>query len=496
MILAIDQGTTGTKVLLIDPDFNVRAVAYRRITSFYPQPGWVEQDPAEIWQKSLEAIEECLARAGVKASEIKGIGIDDQGETVLFWDRLTGRPVYNAISWQCRRTTDYCQYLAARGYEALVHEKTGLRLDPYFSASKIAWVLREVPEARDLLRQNRLVCGTTDTWLVWNLTAGAVHVTDYSTASRTSLFNIHSLSWDNDLLSLFELPKEILPTAMPSMSFFGETADKVIGAHIPIVALVVDQQAALFGHCCFAPGTVKATYGTGCFVLMNIGREPKVSRYGLLTTVAWAKGNEVIYALDGGIYVAGAVVDWLVDVGLLASAAESAATACQAQQDPGLFFVPALAGIGCPYWDARARGTIIGLTRGTTREQLVRSALEGVAYRVRDVIEAMEKDAGLAISVLRADGGASANSFLMQFQADILGIPVEVSADREITARGTGLLAGLSLGLWTEEELAPSPRRILYEPGKPVHWREERYARWREAVRRALNWETLDGETR
>ncbi|MBC7342407.1 MAG: glycerol kinase GlpK [Clostridia bacterium] len=513
LLLAIDQGTTGTKAVLFNGDLQVVGRGFQEIPQIFPQPGWVEQDPEEIWRRSLAAVKDCLAdahrRAGVSWQDVAGVGIDNQGETIILWDRLTGRPVYNAIVWQCRRTAKLCQELAGQGYGEMIAAKTGLVIDPYFSATKIQWILDNVPEARELLAGGRLICGTTDTWLVWKFTGGRVVATDVSTASRTMLFNIHRLDWDEELLDLFGVSRESLPAVHPTSGYVAEICPQVWGEGawasdagplgsppaLPILALAVDQQAALFGHRCFRAGMAKATYGTGCFVLMNTGPLPRLSRHGILTTVAWnlGRGKEpVAYALDGGVYVAGAAVQWLRDgLGLIRTVEESESLAWQAQDTGGVYMVPALAGLAAPYWDASARGTILGLTRGTTREQLVRAVLEGVAYRVRDVLEAMAADAGFPLTLLTADGGASRNRFLMQFQADILGLPVEVAPSQDITAQGAAMLAGLALGIWKNpEQLAKSlPAGEVFEPRLSPEQRETLYAGWKRAVERSMGWE-------
>lgn len=519
LVLGIDQGTTGTKAVLFDSDLQVVGRGFREIPQIFPQPGWVEQDPEEIWLRSLAAVQDCLAdahqRAGITWRDVAGVGIDNQGETIILWDRLTGKPVYNAIVWQCRRTAKLCQELVAQGYGDIVTAKTGLVIDPYFSATKIRWILDQVPAARELLAQGRLACGTTDAWLVGKLTGGRVLATDASTASRTMLFNIHHLDWDEDLLDLFGVPRESLPTVHPSSGFVAEISPQVweqgVGASsavtlstppaLPILALAVDQQAALFGHRCFRTGLAKATYGTGCFVLMNVGSRPRPSRHGLLATVAWNLGQReepVSYALDGGVYVAGAAVQWLRDgLGLIRTCEESEVLARRAQDTGGVYMVPALAGLAAPYWDASARGTIVGLTRGTTREQLVRAVLEGVAYRVRDVLEAMTADADSSLVLLRADGGASRNRFLMQFQADILGLPVEVTSSQDITAQGVAMLAGLALGVWKSPEQLSQTASAgeVFEPKLDRGQREAKYAGWKRALQRSMGWEILDGHS-
>jgi len=489
VVLGIDHGTTRTKVLALDPALRIVAEGAADLPQSFPRPGWVEQSPQAILETTGAAIAACLA--GLPAgTSIAGIGLANQGETVLAWDRDSGHPVYPALVWQDRRTADRCAELAAAGYERLVHERTGLYLDPYFSATKVWWILRNVPEAEQLLRAGRLLVGTTDTWILWNLSGRRLFLTDTTTASRTSLLDLRRLAWDPELLDLFEIPQSLLPEVVPSTGQFGSVELPGWSEPVPVTGLAVDQQAALFSHACLEPGMVKATYGTGTFVLMQIGQEPRLSQHGLVTTVAWTLGGQASYALDGGIYTTGAAVQWLVDgLCLLERPEQSAEVARSVPDSDDVYVVPAFSGLAAPYWDPRARGLIIGLTRGTTWAHLVRATLEGIAFRVRDVVEAMEADAGTPLHVLRVDGGPTRNEFLMQFQADILGVPVEVAEATEATARGAALLAGLGLGWWTIRDVAASWRPAArFDPAMGEVQRQRRYAKWRRAVERARGW--------
>jgi glycerol kinase len=495
-ILAIDQGTTRSTALLVDEDGRVVSSASREVRQFYPQPGWVEQDPRELLQTSMTAAQEALQKAEVppNGSGVRGIGITNQRETTVVWDRHTGEPVSNAIVWQCRRTAPLCEELKQKSMSQTVREKTGLIIDAYFSATKLRWLLDNIPQGQQRAQQGDLLFGTVDSWLVWHLTGGAVHVTDYSNASRTMLFNIHTLQWDRELLALLNIPEAVLPKVKPSSQVYGETVAGLLGdSRVPVGAIAGDQQAALFGQACYETGMAKNTYGTGSFVLLNTGSRPVPSQKGLVTTLAWGLASGVSYALEGSIFITGAAVQWLRDgLGIIASAAESEALARSVPDTGGVYFVPALAGLGAPYWDMYARGTIVGLTQGTTRNHLVRATLEAIAYQVRDVIETMGTEAGLQVPLLRVDGGGTANEFLMQFQADILGVPIQVAAVAETTALGAAYLAGLATGLWRGTgELAKNWRATrVYEPNMSIDQREVLYAGWKRAVERARAWVT------
>ncbi|HEY91344.1 MAG TPA: glycerol kinase GlpK [Dehalococcoidia bacterium] len=491
-ILALDQGTTGSTALLFNKQGQVLASAYREIQQLYPQPGWVEHDPREIFGSTVAVAEETLRKAQIGLSEVNGIGITNQRETTLVWDRHTGEPVCNAIVWQCRRTAPLCEELKGRGLTNSIREKTGLIIDAYFSATKLRWILDNIPQGQYRAEQGDLLFGTVDSWLVWNLTGGAVHITDYTNASRTMLYNIHTLQWDEELLSALDIPEAVLPAVKPSSYIYGETAPGILGsAGVPVCGIAGDQQAALFGQACYDDGMAKNTYGTGSFVLLNTGDHAINSEKGLVTTLACGKNAAVSYALEGSIFITGAVIQWLRDgLGIIKEAAESEALAFAVPDNGGVYFVPAFVGLGAPYWDMYARGSIFGLTRGTTREHLVRAALESIAYRSRDVIEAMVTEADLHIPQLRVDGGGTANDFLMQFQADILGIPLQVPAVTETTALGAAYLAGLATGVWQNtDDIARlwKPFRT-YQPGMKDSQREALYNGWKRAVDRSRNW--------
>jgi len=491
-ILAIDQGTTGTTALLCDESGQVVSTAYQEVSKLHPHPGWVEQNPQELIHTSLATAQETLQKAGVAASCVKSIGIANQRETTVVWDRHSGEPVSNAVVWQCRRTAPMCKELKRRGMSQPIKEKTGLTLDAYFSATKLRWILDHTPRGQQRARQGDLLFGTVDSWLVWNLTGGAVHITDYSNASRTMLFNIHTLQWDRELLASMDIPEVVLPQVMPSSQVYGETAAGLLGdSRLPLAAIAGDQQAALFGQACYQPGSIKNTYGTGSFVLLNTGTRLVPSRKGLITTVAWGLSKEVHYAMEGSIFVSGAAVQWLRDgLGLIAHAADSETLARSVPDSGGVYFVPALAGLGAPYWDMYARGTIIGLTQGSTKAHLARATLEAIAYQVRDVMTVMKAETGLHTSLLRVDGGGTANAFLMQFQADILGVPIQLATVAETTALGAAYLAGLAVGLWrdTTEIARYWHASRTYEPSMPAEQREALYAGWKRAVARARGW--------
>ncbi len=448
-ILSIDQGTTSSRAIIFDHAGKITGMAQQEFTQIFPKPGWVEHDPLEIWHTQLAVLKEALSNAGVKASELAAIGITNQRETAVAWDRNTGKPICNAIVWQDRRTASFCDDLKSRGLEQLIRKKTGLVIDAYFSASKWNWILKEVPEARGMAERGELALGTIDTWLIWKLTGGKVHVTDVTNASRTMLFNIHSLDWDPELLDLFGIPADVLPKVCSSSEVYGEVSDEFFPVSVPIAGIAGDQQAATFGQMCLLPGSVKNTYGTGCFILCNTGETPVLSENNLITTIAWQLGGKTIYALEGSIFIAGAVVQWLRDgLGLIKSSSQIEKLAERVEDNGGVYFVPAFTGLGAPYWDPYARGMIAGLTRGVNSGHIARAALESIAFQVKDVMSAMEEDAGISIKELKVDGGAVVNNLLMQFQADLIGIPVIRPETTETTALGAAYLAGLAVGFW------------------------------------------------
>ena len=490
-ILALDQGTTSSRAILFDHDGNVRASASQEFKQYYPQPGWVEHDAEEIWQSQLAVTQKALAAARARLPDIGAIGITNQRETVLLWDRASGKPVYHAIVWQCRRTAAMCDRIRREGFDRTLREKTGLVTDAYFSGTKIAWLLENVPGARERAERGELACGTIDTWLISKLTRGLVHATDVSNASRTLLFNINSLGWDDEILSYFGVPRKLLPEVKSSSEVLGEAA--LFGGTAPIAGVAGDQQASLFGHQCFRRGNVKNTYGTGCFLLMNTGSDVPRSESGLVSTVAWRRAGATTYALEGSVFIAGAAVQWLRDeVGLIKDAGESEKMALAVPDTGGVYFVPAFVGLGAPHWDAYARGTIVGLTRGSNRNHLVRAALESMAYQTRAVVDCMAADSGIRPEALRVDGGAARNNFLCQFQADILGVAVERPATSESTALGAAYLGGLATGFWKDEPELGRQFKIArrFEPSMSASRREELYAGWRRAVERAKGWAT------
>jgi glycerol kinase len=493
-ILAIDQGTTGTKVLIFDHDGNIKSRAYSEFAQHYPQPGWVEHDAEEIWTVSINLVAEALTNAGVQPSEIRAIGITNQRETSVMWDRATGVPVGRAIVWQDRRTASICDELRERGLEETFRRKTGLVVDAYFSGTKVKWMLDHTDGLRARAEKGEVAFGTIDSWLVWKLTGGREHTTDYSNASRTLLYNIHELRWDEELLEILNVPQAILPSVKPSSYVYGDTDPSVFfGQIIPIAGIAGDQQAALFGQACYDTGLAKNTYGTGCFLLLNTGRKAVSSNEGLLTTIAWGIESEPVeYALEGAVFITGAAVQWLRDgLGIIKSAAETESLARSLKSNDGVYFVPALVGLGAPHWDAYARGTITGITRGTTRAHFARAALESMCYQTRDVVAAMERDSGIELKEIRADGGAVVNSFLMQFQADILGVPVEVPLVTETTSLGAACLAGLAVGFWKSREELNAKWKVerRYEPQIDEPNRTRLYERWLKAVGRAKDWE-------
>jgi len=490
-ILSIDQGTTGTRVIVFDRQGQAVASAYRELTQYYPQSGWVEHDPVEIWRDTVDVLRAALAEGKIDASSISAIGITNQRETTVLWDRNSGEPVHNAIVWQCRRTAPYCDELKARGLEEMVRRKTGLVIDAYFSATKVRWLLDNVPGVRERAQDGDVLFGTIDSWLVWKLTGGQVHITDYTNASRTLLFDIHRFTWDEELLAEMDIPSQVLPEVRSSSEVYGFTSDNgALPSGIPIAGIAGDQQASLFGQACFVPGMAKNTYGTGCFLLVNLGREAVSSCGGLLTTVACGGDGRPVYALEGAVFNAGTAVQWLRDgLGIIDEARDSEALARMVEDTGGVHLVPAFTGLGAPYWDMRARGAILGITRGTKREHIVRAALESIAYQTRDVLDAMAQDMGMRIEKLRVDGGAVANDFLMQFQADILGIPVERPVVIETTALGAAYLAGLATGFWRDAEEVSSLWRLgaRFEPKMDADKRERLHSEWKDAVQRVLS---------
>ena len=483
-IMALDAGTTSARCILFDKNASIRAVAQRELGQSFPQDGWVEQDPRELWETQLAVARQAMQRLGVGAEAIAAIGITNQRETTIVWNRRTGEPVYPAIVWQCRRTAARCDALRAQGWEADIRRRTGLVLDPYFSATKLQWILERIPREQ----HPDLLFGTVDSWLIWNLTEGRAHVTDYANAARTMLFNIHTRDWDPVLLERFGVPRSLLPTPVENSALYGTTS--LLGGSIPIAGSAGDQQAALFGQGCFAPGQVKNTYGTGGFLLMNTGEEPVTSQNGLLTTLAWGLNGKATYALEGSIFVAGAVIQWLRDeVGLLHTAAQSEALAATVPDTNGCYLVPAFTGLGAPYWDPYARGVLVGLSRGVNKSHIIRAALESMAFQTVDVVEAMEADARLSLPGLRVDGGAAANDLLLQTQADLLGKAVVRPACIETTARGAAFLAGLAVGFWEDTEaLAALCRENRCFLPQPRANREERLAQWHKAVSRSRDW--------
>lgn len=491
-IMALDQGTTSSRAILFDHDGQIVATAQKEFTQFYPKAGWVEHDAMEIWGTQSGVMKEVIAKAGVDAEEIAAIGITNQRETTVVWNRETGKPIYHAIVWQCRRTAGFCDELKARGLEDYVRENTGLVVDAYFSGTKVNWILENVEGARELAEAGKLAFGTIDTWLIWNLTKGKVHVTDYSNASRTMLYNIRDLKWDEKMMKELAVPASVLPEVKQSSEVYGMTDPSVFGIEIPISGIAGDQQAALFGQACFEPGMAKNTYGTGCFMLMNTGEEIVPSKNGLLTTMAWGVDGKVEYALEGSIFIAGASIQWLRDeLRLINDAKDSEYFATKVKDSNGVYVVPAFVGLGAPYWDMYARGTILGLTRGANRNHIIRATLESIAYQTRDVLEAMQEDSGIQLQALKVDGGAVANNFLMQFQSDILDVPVYRPVVAETTALGAAYLAGLAVKFWDSKDVIAKKWAIdkEFEPQMAESKRTEMYNGWKKAVGRAAKWE-------
>ncbi len=489
-ILAIDQGTTSSRTILFDHEGNIRSVAQKEFTQIFPKPGWVEHNPQEIWASQATTMTEALTNVNAKGSDIVAVGITNQRETTIVWDAETGAPVYNAIVWQDRRTADYCDELRAQGLTDKIRSKTGLILDPYFSGTKVRWILENVPGARERANAGKLRFGTVDSWLVWNLTGGRHHVTDVSNASRTLLFNIHTLEWDDEMLELLGVPRSMLPEVRSSSEIYGYTHARIFSFDVPIAGIAGDQQAALFGQMCTQPGDVKNTYGTGCFLLMNTGEQAITSKNNLLTTIAWKIGDKVNYALEGSIFVGGSVVQWLRDgLKVIASSADSEALATSVPDNGGVYFVPALTGLGAPHWDPFAKGTITGITRGTEVGHIVRAALEGIAFQTMDIVGAMQADAQVSLGDLKVDGGASRNDFLMQFQADVLETNVVRPTCVETTAKGAAYLAGLATGFWNSIEEIKAQWAIDKTFKPSLQEAEVKALRdgWADAVKRSLS---------
>ena len=493
-ILAFDQGTTSSRAIVFDKDGMIVGTSQKEFTQFYPKAGWVEHDAMEIWGTQSGVAREVLEKTGVRPEEVAAIGITNQRETTVVWDKNTGKPIYNAIVWQCRRTAAICDELKAKGLEASIKEKTGLVVDAYFSGTKVKWILDNVEGAREKAENGELLFGNIDTWLIWNLTRGKVHVTDYSNASRTLLYNIKELKWDDEILSELGIPKSMLPEVKPSSCVYGHTDPQTFGgAEIPIAGDAGDQQAALFGQACFEPGMAKNTYGTGCFMLMNTGEKPIESKNGLLTTIAWGIGDKVEYALEGSIFIAGASIQWLRDeLKLVYDSAQSEYYANLVEDTNGVYVVPAFTGLGAPYWDMYARGAILGLTRGSKREHIVRATLESIAYQTKDVLEAMQEDSGITLKALKVDGGAAANNFLMSFQSDILNVPVRRPKVLETTDLGAAYLAGLAVGFWKDQDEIKDKWAVdrEFEITMEEDLRNKKYNGWKKAVKRAMDWET------
>lgn len=489
-ILALDQGTTSTRAILFNKQGEIVHLAQREFPQYFPKPGWVEHNPNEIWGSTLAVIASCLSESGVKPGQVAGIGITNQRETTIIWEKETGNHIYNAVVWQSRQTADICEELMAAGHNPVFQQKTGLLIDPYFSGTKVKWILDHVEGARERAEKGELLFGTIDSWLIWKLTGGQVHVTDYSNASRTLMYNIHELCWDDELLELLQVPKAMLPEVRSSSEVYGRTAPyHFFGHEVPIAGAAGDQQAALFGQNCFEQGMVKTTYGTGCFMLMNTGDQPVSSGHGLITSIAWGIGGKVEYALEGSIFVSGSAIQWLRDgLRMFRESKDSERYAERVQSTEGVYVVPAFVGLGSPYWDSDVRGAVFGLTRGTSKEHFIRATLESLAYQTKDILVAMEKDCGYKVNTMRVDGGAVSNTFLMAFQSDILDVPVERPAVRETTALGAAYLAGLAVGYWRDlEEI----RRIWslerrFEPAMPENERESLYNGWKKAVYAAM----------
>ncbi len=490
-IMALDQGTTSSRAILFNEKGDIVSVAQKEFKQIYPKGGWVEHDPMEIWSSQFSVAAEAMARINAEGTDIAAVGITNQRETTVVWDKRTGIPVYNAIVWQCRRTSGICDELKAKGFDSIVKDKTGLVLDAYFSGTKIKWILDNVPGARAEAEKGNLLFGNIDSWLIWQLTKGKVHVTDCTNASRTMLYNIYDLQWDDEILKELDIPKSMLPEVKPSSYVYGHTDSALFGTEVPIAGAAGDQQAALFGQTCFQPGTAKNTYGTGCFMLMNTGEKAVKSKNGLLTTIAWGVDGKVEYALEGSIFAAGASIQWLRDeLRMIKDAADSEAYATAVEDTNGVYMVPAFVGLGAPYWDQYARGTIVGLTRGAKKEHFIRATLESLAYQTYDVLKAMQEDSGITLKALKVDGGACANNFLMQFQSDILGVQVDRPQVIETTALGAAYLAGLAVGYWSSKEEVAENWAIsrTFKPEMTNEKSETLLEGWHEAVGRSLGW--------
>lgn len=491
-IMSLDQGTTSSRAILFDHESNIVAVAQREFTQIFPKPGWVEHNANEIWATQVGVMAEVVAKANIETEEIAAIGITNQRETAVVWDKTTGQPIYNAIVWQSRQTMEICEELKAKGLADTFHKKTGLLIDAYFSGTKVKWILDNVEGAREKAENGDLLFGTIDTWLVWKLTGGEAHITDYSNASRTLMYNIRELKWDDELLAHLTVPKSMLPKVCPSSEIYGYTLPSITnGVEIPISGIAGDQQAALFGQTCFEAGSAKNTYGTGCFMLMNTGSQLYDSKNGLLTTIAWGLDGEVTYALEGSIFVAGSAIQWLRDgLKIVDSAPDSEYYARKVKDSEGVYVVPAFVGLGAPYWDMKARGAIFGLTRGTTKNHIIRATLESLAYQTKDVLDAMESDSGIKLNSLKVDGGAVANNLMMQFQSDILNVPVDRPKVVETTALGAAYLAGLAVGFWSSKEEVRKNWQLdtRFEVEMNEEERKELYLGWLKAVRRTMNW--------
>ncbi len=490
-ILSLDQGTTSCRAIIFDKKANIIGTSQKEFTQFYPETAWVEHDPMEIWKTQLSVVKAVLKKCKIKATDIAAIGITNQRETTMVWDKNTGEPIYNAIVWQDRRTAAFCDELKKDGLTSYVRKNTGLVIDAYFSGTKINWLLNNVEGARERAEKGDLLFGTMDSWLVWKLTGGKVHITDYTNASRTMIYNIRKLKWDKKMLKRMDIPASMLPEVKQSSEKYGETDKALFGASIPIAGIAGDQQAALFGQACYDVGMAKNTYGTGCFMLMNTGNKMVASKAGLLTTIAWGINGKVTYALEGSVFIAGAAIQWLRDgLKVIDESPDSEYYAMKVPTTDGVYVVPAFAGLGAPYWDMYARGAIFGLTRGTDKTHLIRATLESLAYQTKDVLMAMEKDSGVALKSLRVDGGASANNLLMQFQADILGTPVDRPKIIETTALGAAYLAGLAVGYWKENEIRKNWQLdITFKDEMEEQQRTKKYAGWQKAVKRTMDWE-------
>ena len=494
-IMALDSGTTANRCILFNEAGEMCSVAQKEFTQYFPKPGWVEHDALEIWSTQLEVAQKAMANLNVTAADIAAIGITNQRETTIVWDKTTGEPIHHAIVWQCRRTSEYCDSLKEKGLTDTFRAKTGLVIDAYFSGTKLHWLLENVPGARERAERGELLFGTVETWLIWKLTGGKAHVTDYSNASRTMLFNINTLQWDDEILAELNIPKCMLPEAKPSSCGYGETLAQFFGAPIPISGAAGDQQAALFGQTCFTPGEAKNTYGTGCFMLMNTGEKPVFSNNGLVTTIAWGLDGKVEYALEGSIFVAGAAIQWLRDeMRLIDSSPDSEYMALKVKDTNGCYVVPAFTGLGAPYWDQYARGTIVGLTRGVNKYHIIRATLDSLCYQTNDVLQAMKADSGIELAALKVDGGASANNYLMQTQADLIDAPVQRPRCVETTAMGAAYLAGLAVGYWASKEDVIKNWAIdrTFEPAIPAEERETRVKHWKKAVKSAYGWAKED----